>query len=100
MARVRAIPVLVACRGCERDTAAWQVALELDRRGAGEAVRPGAEADKVRSRYPVYVIEGCAESCGKRWLAANGVEPVASFALDPAADLPPQVEQIAAALRR
>jgi len=100
MVRVRAMPVLVACRGCERDTAAWQVALELDRRGAGEAVRPGAAADKVRSRYPVYVIEGCAEACGKRWLAASGVEPVASFVLDPGRGLEQQVEELSAVVSR
>jgi len=97
--RVRVMPVLVACRGCGRDTAAWQVALELDRRGHGEAVQPG-DADKVRSRYPVYVIEGCAEACGKRWLATSGVEPAASFVLDPQRGLEQQVEEISAAVSR
>lgn len=92
------MPVLVACRGCERDRAARQAALELDRRGLGEASVAGSQPDKVRSRYPVHVIEGCAEACGKQWLAAQGVEPVASFVLDPAGSVERQVEEIAALL--
>ena len=92
------MPVLVACRGCQRDHAAREAALELDRRGLGEACVAGDQPGKARSRYPVHVIEGCAEACGKRWLAAQGVEPVASFVLDPAGGLEPQIAQIAALL--
>ena len=99
MVRVRVRPVLVACRGCERDGAARAVALELDRRGLGEAEVAGACADKVRSRYPVLVIEGCQEACGRRWLAGEGVAPVASFVLQGEADLASEVERVAAALR-
>jgi len=99
MVRVRVMPVLLACRGCEADGVAREAALELDRRGLGEAESAGRNADKARSRYPVYTIEGCAQACGKRWLAGEGVEPAASFVLDAEGDFAAQVEQIAAALR-
>jgi uncharacterized metal-binding protein len=99
MVRVRVMPVLVACRGCAEDAAANRAALELDRRGLGEAQRAGSQPDKARSRYPVYAVEGCEKACAKRWLATEGVEPVASFVLDPRADLALQVEEIATALR-
>ncbi|MDF3011279.1 MAG: hypothetical protein K0S03_2075, partial [Burkholderiales bacterium] len=56
---LRAIPVLYACRGCERDGPARAVARLLDRRGLGEAYLSGAEADRARARFPVYAIEGC-----------------------------------------
>jgi len=36
------MPVLFACRGCERDAAAREVARALDRRGLGEAYLAGA----------------------------------------------------------
>lgn len=94
------MPVLVACRGCEHDAAARSVALELDRRRLAEAELAGARTGKVRSRYPVYALEGCAEGCAKRWLASQGVEPVASFVLDSRGELAAQVEGIAAALQR
>jgi uncharacterized metal-binding protein len=100
MVRVRVMPVLLACRGCEDDGVARQAVLELDRRGLGEAGLAGTSADKARSRYPVYAIEGCAQACAKRWLASEAVEPVASFVLDAEGDLALQVAQIAAALRR
>ena len=94
------MPVLLACRGCDLDHAAREVALELDRRGLGEADVAGAHPDKARSRYPVYVIEGCGEGCAGRWLAAHGVRAARSFVLDPAGDLRAQIERIAAELQR
>jgi uncharacterized metal-binding protein len=100
MVRVRVMPVLLACRGCEDDAVAREAVRELDRRGLGEAGLAGSGADKARSRYPVYAIEGCAQACARRWLASEGVAPAASFVLDPEGDLAPQVAQIAAALRR
>jgi len=100
MIRLRAMAVLFACRGCENERAAREAALELDRRGLGEAELAGAHADKARSRYPVYAVEGCAQACAGRWLAAQGVEPVASFVLDPAAGLAAQIDEIALALGR
>ena len=98
MVRVRVMPVLLACRGCEADGVAREAALELDRRGLGEAESAGRNADKARSRYPVYVIEGCAEGCSGRWLAAHGVRAARSFVLDPAGDLRAQIERIAGEL--
>ena len=90
------MPVLLACRGCARDGIAREVALELDRRGLGEADVAGAHPDKARSRYPVYCIEGCAEACAGRWLAAHGVSAVRSFTLDPDRQPEPQIERIVA----
>lgn len=98
--RVRVMPVLFACRGCERDRIARQAAAELDRRGLAEASVAGGDAGKARARYPVYVLEGCAEACGARWLAAQGVRPVRSFVLDPADDARAQLERVAAELSR
>ena len=94
MVRVRVLPVLLACRGCETDRLAREAALELDRRGLGEADVAVAHPDKARSRYPVYVIEGCAEACAGRWLAAHGVQAARSFVLDPALDAESQVESL------
>jgi uncharacterized metal-binding protein len=92
------MPVLLACRGCAKDGIARDVALELDRRGLGEADVAGAHPDKARSRYPVYCIEGCAEACAGRWLGAHGVCAVRSFTLDPDGDRQAQLEAIAAGL--
>jgi uncharacterized metal-binding protein len=92
--RVRVVPILLACRGCDKDRLAREMALVLDRRGLGEADVAGAHPDKARSRYPVYVIEGCAEACGGRWLAALGVQPARSFVLDPARAVQSQIESL------
>jgi len=86
------MPVLFACRGCERDRAAREAAFELDRRGLAEASVAGADAEKARARYPVYVIEGCAEACAAKWLATQGVRPARSFVLDPDRDARAQIE--------
>lgn len=32
-------------------------------------------ATTVRSRYPVYAVEGCDKRCAGAWLAAHGVRP-------------------------
>jgi len=96
--RVRALPVLLACRGCEKDRPAREAALELDRRGLGEADVAGANPGKARSRYPIYVIEGCAEACAGRWLAAQGVQAARRFVLDPGGEPGAQAERIALAL--
>jgi uncharacterized metal-binding protein len=96
---VRVMPVLFACRGCERDRIAREAAAELDRRGLAEASVAGDDAGKARSRYPVFALEGCHEACAARWLATQGVTPVRSFVLDPAGDPGVQLEAIAAAVR-
>lgn len=79
--KLRPVPVLFACRGCERDAAAQAVAAELDRRGLGEAYVAGAEAARAHARYPVCAIEGCGDACATKWLAGIGVTPAAIFVL-------------------
>ncbi len=93
------MPVLFACRGCERDRIARECVAELDRRGLAEASVAGEAAGKARSRYPVFVVEGCAKACGANGLASQGVRPVRSFVLDPAGDAREQLENIALELR-
>lgn len=93
---LRPIPVLFACRGCELDRAAREAALELDRRGLGEASVAGTDSAKARARFPVFAIEGCGKGCAAQWLARYGVKPERSFALDPAKDLAAQTDRIAA----
>jgi uncharacterized metal-binding protein len=95
---VRVMPVLFACRGCERDRTAREAVVELDRRGLAEASVAGEDAGKAQSRYPVFVVEGCVEACGERWLRSQGVCPVRSFVLDPADESRDQVERIADSL--
>jgi uncharacterized metal-binding protein len=81
---LRPIPVVFACRGCELDAAARQAAAELDRRGEGEASVMGRDAAKARSRFPIYVIEGCGKCCATEWLGSIGVRPQKRCVLDPA----------------
>jgi uncharacterized metal-binding protein len=96
---LRAIPVLYACRGCERDQPARAVARLLDQRGLGEAYLSGAEADRARARFPVYAIEGCEKACASGWLAAIGVRPLQCFFLDPAGKTADEAARITACLR-
>ena len=98
MAVVRVMPVIFACRGCERDGVAREAVAELDRRGLAEGSVASDDAVKARSRYPVFVVEGCAQACGERWLRSQGVCPVRSFVLDPQGDSRDQVERIAGSL--
>jgi uncharacterized metal-binding protein len=79
--KLRPIPVLFACRGCERDALARDVAAALDRRRLGEAYVAGTESARARARYPVCAIEGCGEACATAWLAGIGVTPAAIFVL-------------------
>jgi len=75
------MPVFFACRGCERDGPAREVAQGLDRLGVGEAYAAGQEVDRARARFPIYAIEGCEKRCAERWLAGLGVTPSKSFML-------------------
>ena len=72
---IRARPVVFACQGCPLDAPAQAEARALDRRGEGEAAIMGADPAKARSRFPIFVIEGCAQCCATRWLAGLGVVP-------------------------
>jgi uncharacterized metal-binding protein len=93
------MPVLFACRGCERDGPAREVARSLDRRGLGEAYLAGAEADRARARFPIYAIEGCEKACASAWLAGIGVRPLRCFILSPAGKTADEAARIAACLR-
>src|SRR5688572_12613511 len=95
---LRPMPVLFACRGCERDAAAREVARALDRRGLGEAYLAGAEAERARARFPVYAIEGCDKACASAWLAGIGVRARRCFILNPAGKTADEAERIAACL--
>jgi uncharacterized metal-binding protein len=96
---LRPMPVLFACRGCEHDAPAREVARALDRRGLGEAYLAGAEAERARARFPVYAIEGCDKACASAWLAGIGVQPRRCFILNPAGKAADEAERIAACLR-
>ncbi len=95
---LRPIPVVYACKGCEHELAARRVVAEVDRRGLAEGAIAGSGAAKARSRYPVYVVEGCGKCCAAQWLAGYGVKPQRSFVLDPATDTVAQTERIAGAI--
>jgi len=95
---LRPRPVLFACRGCERDAFAREVAKALDRRGFGEAYVSGVEAARARARFPVYAIEGCDKACTKAWLAGLGVTPQRSFVLDAKNAPEAEAQRIAAGL--
>lgn len=94
---LRPVPVLFACRGCERDGLAREVAALLDRRGLGEAYVAGAEAARARARYPVCAVEGCGKACATQWLAGIGVTPAAIFVLR-SEDAKGEAERLAALL--
>ena len=94
------MPVLFACRGCEREALACEVAAALDRRGLGEAYLAGAEAARARARFPIYTIEGCEKACATVWLAGIGVRPHRCFFLNEAKGAAEELERIAAELRR
>lgn len=79
----RVMPVLVACQGCpEFGQVARDAAARLDERRQGESHWLGAAPARlaqlvttVRSRYPVYAVEGCDKRCAETWLAGQGVRP-------------------------
>lgn len=91
------MPVLFACRGCEREGLAREVVVALERKGAGEAYVAGAEPARARARYPVCAIEGCGEACATQWLAGIGVTPAAIFVLR-SEDARGEAERLAALL--
>jgi uncharacterized metal-binding protein len=97
---LRPIPVVYACKGCEHELAAQRVVAEVDRRGLAEGAVAGSGSAKARSRYPVYVVEGCGKGCAAQWLAGHGVKPQRSFVLDPAGELAAQLENIAISFQR
>ena len=92
---LKATPVLFACRGCERDGPAREVARSLDRRGLGEAYAAGAEPARARARFPIYTLEGCEKACASAWLAGIGVRPARRFFLRTEGKTADEVERIA-----
>ena len=85
----RALPVVYACSGCtSAGELADHAARELDRAGLAEmASIAGIGADEPQqlsragSRYPVIVIDGCANGCARRCLQAHGIEPARHYVL-------------------
>jgi uncharacterized metal-binding protein len=76
---LRPLPVLYACAG-QSVSGAREVAAALDRRGWAESASvpaPGADPydclSRARSRFPVYVIDGCANACASRFLESHNV---------------------------
>jgi len=86
--RLKPIAVLYACAGC---AAQGQVARDagaaLERQGGAELAwlggdeAPGVLADRARSRWPVFALDGCAEGCARAWLAGAGARPERCFVL-------------------
>ncbi len=78
---LRPLPVLYACAG-KSVSGAREAAAALDRRGQAECASlpgPGPGEDvaaclsRARSRYPIFVIDGCANACARRFLESHGV---------------------------
>lgn len=91
---VRARPVVFACRGCERNSLAADVAVALDRRGLAEASLAGFDADKARSRYPVYAVEGCERACATQWLSGLGAAPQRCILVDASRHAAAEIERV------
>ena len=75
MTRVRALPVMYACQGCEaHGHAARELAERLEREGRVEAAWIGTPGLKLKAaRYPIIALDACADSCALRWLEHRGV---------------------------
>ena len=78
---VKPRPVVFACEGCSEGARfAGEVADALNRRGFAErAFFDATGFSKAASRYPVFVIEGCATACAAIALARRGVKPHRAF---------------------
>ena len=96
---LRPIPVLYPCRGCELDADAQRIAAAFERRGEAETGVMGKDTAKARSRFPIYVLEGCAKCCATQWLGSIGVKPQRTFILDPSRELAAQLEVVAAEVK-
>jgi uncharacterized metal-binding protein len=72
--RVRPLPVVYACQGCEaHGQAARDFAERIDRAGLGEAAWIGTPGLVPKARFPIIALDACAEGCALRWLARHGV---------------------------
>ena len=83
MIRVRPLPVLYACQGCEaHGQAARQVAALLERAGLAETAWLGTPRLVPKARFPLMALDGCADGCARRWLAERGMTPDRHYVLD------------------
>jgi uncharacterized metal-binding protein len=74
MIRVRPLPVLYACQGCEaHGQAAREVAALVERAGLAETAWLGTPRLEPKARFPLIALDGCAEGCVQRWLAHRGM---------------------------
>jgi len=75
LTRVRALPVMYACQGCEaHGQAARATAERLERAGRVEAAWIGTPGLELKAaRYPIIALDACVDSCALRWLERRGV---------------------------
>lgn len=98
MTRVRALPVLYACRGCEANgRTARDVAGLVEQAGLAETACIGTPGLEPKARFPLVALDGCADGCARRWLAQRGMAPDRHYVLD-SADARRGFEAIAAEL--
>ena len=98
MIRVRPLPVLYACQGCEaHGQVAREVAALIERAGLAETAWLGTPRLEPKARFPLIALDGCAEGCALRWLTRRGITPDRHYVLD-SADARRGFEAIAAEL--
>ena len=98
MIRVRALPVVYACQGCEaHGQAARDVAALIEKAGFGETAWLGTPRLEAKARFPLVALDGCADGCARRWLAQRGMTPDRHYVLE-SADARRGFEAIAAEL--
>jgi uncharacterized metal-binding protein len=98
MIRVRPLPVLYACQGCEaHGQAAREVAALVERAGLAETAWLGTPRLEPKARFPLIALDGCAEGCVQHWLAHRGMTADRHYVLD-SADAHCGFEAIAAEL--
>jgi uncharacterized metal-binding protein len=76
--RVRALPVVYACQGCEaHGQAARDVAALIEQAGIAETAWLGTPRLHPKARFPLVALDGCA----RRWLAERGMAPDRHYVL-------------------
>lgn len=85
MIRVRPLPVLYACQGCEaHGHTAREVAALVERAGLAETAWLGTPGLEPKARFPIIALDGCGEHCALRWLALHGVRADDHYVLESA----------------
>lgn len=83
MIRVRALPVVYACQGCEaHGQRARDVAALIEKAGLAETAWLGTPRLEPKARFPLMALDGCADGCARRWLAGRGMPPDRHYVLD------------------